>query len=70
MDALTISMAHQTAAGTPPGITSQAVIVGVIANTLVKVTIALGIGRGTFRSITAIGLLLMAVALGVFLFLS
>jgi len=70
MDALTISMAHQTAAGTPPGITSQAVIVGVIANTLVKFTIALGIGRGVFRSITTIGLLLMAVALGVFLFLS
>ena len=70
MDALTISMAQQTAAGTPPAITSQAVIVGVIANTLVKLTIALGIGRGVFRSITAIGLLLMAVALGVFLFLS
>jgi uncharacterized membrane protein (DUF4010 family) len=64
MDALTISMAQQTAAGTPAEVASQAVIVGVFANTIVKLLIALGIGRGTFRAITAVGLALMALALG------
>jgi uncharacterized membrane protein (DUF4010 family) len=64
MDALTLSMAQQTAAGTPAEIASQAVVVGVFANTIVKLLIALGIGRGAFRAITAVGLALMAVALG------
>jgi len=64
MDALTISMAQQTAAGTPAEVASQAVVVGVFANTIVKLLIALGIGRGAFRAITAVGLALMAMALG------
>lgn len=68
MDALTISMAQQTAAGTAVDLTSRAILVGMTANTLVKLSIALVIGRGLFRTLTAMGLLLIGVALmiGVF----
>ena len=63
MDALTISMAQLTSSGTAAGLTARAVTIGVLVNTLVKLTITLVIGRGSFRTLTAIGLALMAVAL-------
>ncbi|HUL75456.1 MAG TPA: MgtC/SapB family protein [Vicinamibacterales bacterium] len=64
MDALTISMARLTASGTAAEITARAVTIGIISNTIVKLGIAIVVGRGRFRPLAAIGLALMALALG------
>ncbi len=63
MDALTISMAHLTTQGTAALVTSQAVVIGVLANTLTKFVIAVVIGRGRFRVLAGTGLLVMGAAL-------
>jgi uncharacterized membrane protein (DUF4010 family) len=64
MDALTISMAQLTSSGTAAELTARAVTIGVLSNTFVKLGIALAIGRGRFRPLTAAGLAVMAVLLG------
>jgi uncharacterized membrane protein (DUF4010 family) len=64
VDALTLSMANLTRTGTPPGVAAQAVIVGILANTLVKLAIALVLGHGRFRPLASTGLAGMAAALG------
>jgi len=64
MDALTISMAQLTTAGTDPDATAHAVAIGVVANTAVKMSMALVIGRGTFRWHVAAGLAVIGLALG------
>ncbi|HEX5214537.1 MAG TPA: MgtC/SapB family protein [Vicinamibacterales bacterium] len=63
MDALTVSMSHVTKAGTSAATAAQAIVIGVLANTVVKLTIALVIGRGIYRVITAAGLILIGAAL-------
>jgi uncharacterized membrane protein (DUF4010 family) len=63
MDALTVSMAQLTAAGTAADVTARAVTLGIIANTFVKLGIAIGVGRGAFRVRTALGLVAMGAAL-------
>jgi uncharacterized membrane protein (DUF4010 family) len=65
MDALTISMANMVATGTAPLIAARAIVIGVTANTLVKLAIAAVVGRGSFRTLTVAGLAAIAVALGV-----
>ena len=47
-------------------VAARALALGVLSNTIVKLCIALVIGRGSFRVLAAIGLALMAVALGAF----
>ena len=69
MDALTVSMADLVVKGTDVRVAANAVTIGVISNTLVKMTIAIVVGRGRFRALTAIGLGLVAVSLGVALVL-
>jgi len=69
MDALTISMAQLTTAGTAAATTATAVAIGIISNTIVKLVIVLAVGRGAYRSLTAVGLALMAVALAVGIYL-
>lgn len=64
MDALTISMAQQTAAGGPLDVATQAVVIALLSNTLVKLAMALTVGRGAFRALAATGLALTALALG------
>jgi uncharacterized membrane protein (DUF4010 family) len=64
MDALTISMAQQTAAGTAASLAAHAILIGILANTAVKLGITLVIGRGLYRTLTALGLVLMGVGLG------
>jgi uncharacterized membrane protein (DUF4010 family) len=60
MDALTVSMAQLTAGGMAAAeVTARAVATGVIANTAVKLGIAIAAGRGSFRVLTAIGLVAM-----------
>lgn len=69
MDALTISMAQQTAAGGAVHVAAEAVVIALLANTLSKLAMTLVIGRGTFRPLAAVGLTLTAVALGAALLL-
>ena len=59
IDALTVSMSRADA-GITPKIAAQAVAVGIIANTAMKLGIALALGNGTFRRIVAVGLLVLA----------
>jgi uncharacterized membrane protein (DUF4010 family) len=68
VDALTMSMAQLTKQGTAAEIAARAVTIGILANTVVKLGITVVLGRGRFRPLAAIGLALMAVALGVWLY--
>jgi uncharacterized membrane protein (DUF4010 family) len=70
VDALTVSMAQRVTASTPATIAAFALTLGVLANTLVKTTIALVVGRGGYRVRTAIGLALLAGALTAWLLIS
>jgi uncharacterized membrane protein (DUF4010 family) len=63
VDAVTISMAQMTKSGAPAALTARAVTIGVLSNTIVKLGIAVVIGRGRFRPLAAAGLVLMALAL-------
>jgi uncharacterized membrane protein (DUF4010 family) len=62
VDALTVSMSTPSTA-VLPAIAARAIGIGILANTVVKLAIAVGAGSGKFRQITAIGLLgMVAVA--------
>ena len=61
---MTISTAQLTKAGTDALIAARALTIGIFANTIVKVIIALTLGRGVYRVFVAIGLTLVAIALG------
>ena len=63
VDALTLSMAKLTTAGTAGTEAARAVTIGVLTNTVVKLGIAVGLGRGRFRPLAATGLVLMALSL-------
>jgi uncharacterized membrane protein (DUF4010 family) len=63
VDALTISMARLVSSGTAAALVAGALTVGIFANTVVKLAIALALGRGTFRRLSAAGLALIAAAL-------
>jgi uncharacterized membrane protein (DUF4010 family) len=63
MDALTVSMAQLARSGTDARLAAHAVMIGILANTAVKLGITLVVGRGAFRALTAAGLVLMAAAL-------
>ena len=67
VDALTVSMAQRASASTSAAVAARALTVGILANTMVKTTIALAVGRGGYRVRTGIGLGLLAVALGAWL---
>ena len=69
VDALTISMAR-VSFSTGPWMAARAIAVGVLANTLLKMTLAVAIGRGTFRVMAGGGLALMALGSGVMLWLA
>lgn len=64
MDALTVSMADLVVKGTAADVAARAVTIGVLANTIVKMTIAIVVGTGRFRVLTATGLGLVAASLG------
>ena len=69
LDALTLSLARSTAV--PSGIPAAtvALVVGIVANTLLKLSVAAAVGRGPFRVVTTIVLGVMAVAMVVNLLL-
>ena len=65
VDALTVSMASRVRDGALlPAIAQQAVILGVLSNTLVKLAMALTVARGHVRWHASLVLALMAVLLG------
>ncbi|MGH9602058.1 MAG: MgtC/SapB family protein [Terriglobales bacterium] len=49
MDALTISMARSTAGGAPLQVAAQAIVIGIISNSVLKTLLAVVLGRGRFR---------------------
>jgi len=65
MDALTFSMTRFAAAPDLVGTAALAMAIGVIANTILKLTLALVLGVGDYRRHTAIGLVAMGLASGV-----
>jgi len=65
VDALTVSMARlTTTGGAAADAAATAVTLGILVNTIVKFSLAAGIGRGRFRAFAMMGLGLMAIALG------
>jgi uncharacterized membrane protein (DUF4010 family) len=67
VDALTVSLAQRAAAGTPGSVAAAALTVGILANTLVKMTLAFTVGRGRYRVLAGGGLAVMAVTLAAWL---
>ena len=65
VDALTLSMARLATTGMDPGTVARALLTGILANTLVKLALAIVLGRGRFRVLAAAGLSAMAAALAV-----
>jgi uncharacterized membrane protein (DUF4010 family) len=62
VDALTASMTHRVAGGLAAEVGAVAIAVGILSNSITKLGIALAVGRGRFRLLTAIGLLAMTLA--------
>ena len=62
VDALTASMTHRVAGGLAAQVGAVAIAVGILSNSITKLGIALAIGRGRFRLLTALGLLAMMLA--------
>ena len=62
VDALTASMTSRVAGGLAAEVGAVAIVTGILSNSLTKLAIALVIGRGRFRLLTAIGLVAMTLA--------
>jgi uncharacterized membrane protein (DUF4010 family) len=69
VDAITVSMAKTAASGAPVPEAAAAVVLGAIANTLLKLGIAATVGAAAFRWRVVVALLAMAVAAGASLLL-
>ncbi|MGH9532215.1 MAG: MgtC/SapB family protein [Terriglobales bacterium] len=63
MDALTISMARSTAGGALVEVAAQAIVIGIISNSVLKTLLAVVLGRGKFRLQAGGVLLAMTLAL-------
>jgi uncharacterized membrane protein (DUF4010 family) len=61
VDALTVSMSSPSSL-LPPAMAARALAIGILANTLLKLTLTIVVGRTTFRRAAAVGLLGLAVA--------
>ena len=68
VDALTMSMARSVGPTLSPAIAAGGIAIGVFANTLVKLALALFLGSRTFRVIAGGALVLMLAALGAVLY--
>src|SRR6185503_4074846 len=69
VDALTVSMARGVAQTISPQVAAMAIAVGVLANTGMKLVLALSLGHRTFRLIAggALGLMLLTLGLALVL---
>jgi uncharacterized membrane protein (DUF4010 family) len=70
MDGITISLSNQVSAGLLVVVAARAIVIGILSNTVVKIGIALAVGRGRFRTLTAAGLAAIGVTLAGALWLS
>lgn len=64
VDALTLSMAKSSHAGTEIAVVVNAITIGILVNTVVKTTMAIVLGRGKFRLWAGAGLATLGVAIG------
>jgi uncharacterized membrane protein (DUF4010 family) len=64
VDALTVSMARGVAQTVSPAVAATAIAIGVLANTAMKLSLALFFGSRTFRTIAGGALALMLLAIG------
>lgn len=64
VDALTLSMARQGGTTISSTVAVQAIVLGILSNTTLKLVLAAAIGRGAFRRVTVLGLVAMGLALG------
>ena len=64
VDALTVSMARGVAATASPAVAATAIAVGVLANTAMKLGLAVFFGAPRFRAIAGGALALMLVTIG------
>jgi uncharacterized membrane protein (DUF4010 family) len=62
VDALVVAMASSIAAGVDGALAARAMVVGALANTLVKLAIVLAVGGEGFRGLAAMRLIALAVA--------
>jgi len=62
VDALTIAMNRSAASGTPLPVAARAIALGMLMNTILKLILALGIGRARFRRIAGASLAALAIA--------
>lgn len=70
LDALTLSLARSASTSSAIEVAGVALASGVLANTVLKWTVAVVVGRGSFRAATAAGLGLVAATIAAFLVLS
>jgi uncharacterized membrane protein (DUF4010 family) len=63
LDALTLSLARSAAASLAYSTAAVGLVIGILSNTLLKLTVAVVVGRGWFRAITAAGLGAIAVSI-------
>lgn len=62
MDALTFSVSRMAGTTVEAGMAAQAVLIGLISNTLFKLGVGVAVGRGPFLKVVAAGLLVLAMA--------
>ncbi len=62
VDALTFSMVRAVADGAALAVAAQALALGMLANTLLKLAVVLALGRGRFRAAAGAGLAVLALA--------
>jgi len=67
LDALTLSLARTSVTVADISPTTIALVAGILSNTLLKLVVALVVGRGVFRFATTLALVAMAVAMGIML---
>jgi uncharacterized membrane protein (DUF4010 family) len=65
VDALTISMAKSAAGGVAPNVAAEAIAFGILANSILKLCLALALGTRQFRRVSGVALTAMTVASGV-----
>lgn len=62
MDALTFSMSRMAAESVGIPLAARAILVGLTANTVLKLVVSLTVGAGSFRRVTGVGLAALALA--------
>jgi uncharacterized membrane protein (DUF4010 family) len=68
VDALTLSMSRLANSGTAAEVAAKAIVIGILANTVVKLGLVIALGRGKYRIWAGLGLVLIAAALAAAIF--